>query len=476
MALYARVSTPDQVEADLPIQGQVEALRTFAIQRGYSVFKEYIDAGLSAFRSMHKRHALADLLEDAKAGYFEVVAVWKLDRLARNLKDAMVFLGELGSYGVELVSVTEFGVQDHNASNVLSRNILLAFAEHFSRQHGENVKRGMRATWTRGGCLNRSPPYGYGYSGGNGGDRNLTPNPTEEAVVRAIYAMAARNLSLPQIAKRLETDGVFPRKSRHWARETLRHILRSETYLGNRVGKFGRQEKVHHPLIDRETWERAQEMITARKRILPHPRMHSSSFMLSAVASCGLCGARVRGITHGHPYYICSTRARYSSKACPLKPIGRDILHEIVFPALSNQLMDPTGLSRLIQEQKMRRDGRPANMVVAIQGLLRRQRLVLDLIEKGGDAKKTRFLKIRRELEALEDRVEETENQKFCPTNGELSQAIERMRPAFTDYRRFQADFIGFVRRIIVSPLDICIQATVPLKFPITVRINLARP
>ena len=80
VALYARVSTLNQGQ-DTGLQ--LEELRQVAAQRGWTVSAEYVDEGVSGTKTT--RPALDRMLADAQAGRFDLLAVWKLDRLGRSL-------------------------------------------------------------------------------------------------------------------------------------------------------------------------------------------------------------------------------------------------------------------------------------------------------------------------------------------------------------------------------------------------------
>ena len=79
-AIYARVSTTGHGQ-DVGLQ--VEELRQVAAQRGWVVYDTFIDAGVSGAKT--SRPALDRMLSDAREGRIDVVAVWKLDRLARSV-------------------------------------------------------------------------------------------------------------------------------------------------------------------------------------------------------------------------------------------------------------------------------------------------------------------------------------------------------------------------------------------------------
>ncbi len=85
IAIYARVSTQDQ-----STESQLLDLRQYATSRGWSVFKEYTDNGVSG--STDNRPALNELMADAKKRRFGAVLVWRFDRMARSTKHLILAL------------------------------------------------------------------------------------------------------------------------------------------------------------------------------------------------------------------------------------------------------------------------------------------------------------------------------------------------------------------------------------------------
>jgi len=79
-AIYARVSTGQQ-KADM----QVRELRSFVKRSGWRLYKEFVDQGYSGKDT--KRPEYARMMEDARRRRFNILLVWKLDRLSRSTKD-----------------------------------------------------------------------------------------------------------------------------------------------------------------------------------------------------------------------------------------------------------------------------------------------------------------------------------------------------------------------------------------------------
>ena len=99
VGLYARVSTHDQ--QTLPMQ--LEAMRVYAGQRGWSVVMEIKDVGSGSIQRP-KRELL---LKAARRREIDAVLVWRLDRWGRSVADLVLTLKELNELGVGFVSLTE---------------------------------------------------------------------------------------------------------------------------------------------------------------------------------------------------------------------------------------------------------------------------------------------------------------------------------------------------------------------------------
>src|SRR5262245_26526672 len=62
---YLRPGFPEEQVQGYSIQTQLRACREWADKHGYSVGKEYLEEGHSAFRNLEKREALKELLADS---------------------------------------------------------------------------------------------------------------------------------------------------------------------------------------------------------------------------------------------------------------------------------------------------------------------------------------------------------------------------------------------------------------------------
>jgi len=88
VAIYCRVSTAEQ-----HTEPQLHALRQYVSARGLQVAGEYLDHGVSGAKD--RRPALDRLMADARRRAFDVLAVTKLDRLARSVRHLTALAAEL---------------------------------------------------------------------------------------------------------------------------------------------------------------------------------------------------------------------------------------------------------------------------------------------------------------------------------------------------------------------------------------------
>src|SRR5258708_6391368 len=133
-ALYSRVSTVDQEP-----ENQLTELRRYATARDWTV-SEYCDRGVSGAKE--RRPALDDLLKDARRRRFDVLVVWRLDRLGRNLRHLVVLLEELQALGIAFVSLGE-GIDATTPAGKLQMHILAAIAEFERARIAERVRAGL---------------------------------------------------------------------------------------------------------------------------------------------------------------------------------------------------------------------------------------------------------------------------------------------------------------------------------------------
>ena len=149
-AIYARVSTADQT-----CDNQLLELHRYIAARRWSAV-DFVDRGVSG--SKDRRPALDSLIGDARCRRFDVLVVWRLDRLGRNLRHLVTLLEELQTLGIAFVSLAE-GIDATTPAGKLQMHILAAIAEFERARIAERVRAGLARVRAKGQRLGRRPRW-----------------------------------------------------------------------------------------------------------------------------------------------------------------------------------------------------------------------------------------------------------------------------------------------------------------------------
>lgn len=112
----------------------------------------FIDDGVSGARA--DRRGLRELMAAAKRKAFDVLVVYRSDRLFRSLKELVATIDDLGELGIGFVSVTE-PFDTTTSSGRLLLQVCGAFAEFERNVLRERTRSGLAAARARGSKLGR---------------------------------------------------------------------------------------------------------------------------------------------------------------------------------------------------------------------------------------------------------------------------------------------------------------------------------
>ena len=151
VALYGRVSTTNHGQ-DVGLQ--TGELRQFAEARGWQVFGEYLDEGISGAKD--SRPELNRLMTDAHKRRFDVVCVWRFDRFARSVSHLLRALETFKALGIDFVSFSE-QMDTSTPTGKMVFTVLGAVAELERSLIVERVRAGMRNARAKGKRIGRPP-------------------------------------------------------------------------------------------------------------------------------------------------------------------------------------------------------------------------------------------------------------------------------------------------------------------------------
>jgi DNA invertase Pin-like site-specific DNA recombinase len=146
--LNARVSTDEERQTP---KTQLFRLREYAGHRGFSIAGEYVDigSGLDPDRPEYQR-----LIGDARQRAFDVVIVWRYDRLARSTQALIDALKEFQALGVEFISHQE-QIDTATPQGEMVFGFIASLAQFESRLISQRVKAGMQRAKEEGKDVGR---------------------------------------------------------------------------------------------------------------------------------------------------------------------------------------------------------------------------------------------------------------------------------------------------------------------------------
>jgi DNA invertase Pin-like site-specific DNA recombinase len=146
-ARYLRVSRSDQNPAL-----QADETGRLIAGRGWTLVDTFLDHGVSGAKD--RRPELDRLMEAARRGQFDVLVVWRSDRLFRSLKHLVVTVAELTAMGIDFCSVCE-PFDTSTPSGRLLLHLVSAFSEFERNVLIERTKAGIEAARRRGAQIGR---------------------------------------------------------------------------------------------------------------------------------------------------------------------------------------------------------------------------------------------------------------------------------------------------------------------------------
>ena len=184
-ALYARVSTARQ-EQEETIDSQIAEVRQ-RIESDEALLLDsniYVDEGYSG--SLLERPSLDAMLDAAKNKEFDVLYIYDLGRLSRQLSHLLIVIEQLDKYEREVVSLHERITGTPEDKFLLQ--IMGSMHEYERAKIAERFRRGKMYKAKSGKLVGYNAPYGYSYNRETG---SFEVNETEAATVRKMFEWVA---------------------------------------------------------------------------------------------------------------------------------------------------------------------------------------------------------------------------------------------------------------------------------------------
>jgi site-specific DNA recombinase len=337
IATYTRIST-DEDHQPYSLEAQTSKLKAYAeSQDGWRIARRFSDQASGATLD---RPGLQRTLREAEAKRFDLLLVYRVDRLCRSVRGLAQILDQLDNAGVLFRSATEPFDTASSAGRMMVQ-MLGVFAEFERATIVERVIAGMERKAARGEWTGGSIPFGYRLDPER---RFLEPDPGEAAVVREIFERYGERLEGAQtIARWLSERGNRTKQGKPFNPQAVLTILRNRAYLGEIHFRGTNHPAPHEPLLDRPLFERAQAILRERGEDHSLRRSNTSDYLLTGLVKCARCGKRYIGAAANgnggrYRYYVCFSRQRYGRNACDAQSLPSDELEQVILAQLADLL------------------------------------------------------------------------------------------------------------------------------------------
>lgn len=404
--ILLRVSSGRQLESDGDLDIQRQLIKEYVEKHSEWTLdeKEYFEGGISGYKnSVADRDALQDALHDAEKGDYDILVVYKDDRLGRRTLEIPDYIMKLKTAGVVVYTVKDgcLTPKDNDPMNIFTLVLKYAVAEKSSVDTGIRVKDTARKLAQSGRFVGGKAPYGFtlefsGEISKHGRAlKHLVISPEQSEVVKYIYELSLnKEYGSAKIAKTLNTDERYKNLAPNdvWKSGTVTSILSNPIYAGytaynRRESLNGRHRNLDisewilsdkpNPdlvIIDEDTWKRVQKKRELRSNKYTKSlknqdvtvlKRNDGMLSLVDVLYCGYCGCKMVNGSKYNYWTIKGTGERRTSKIAiykcqnawqgvphdKTKQYRADAVEPIVYEALAeyiSKLQENENISRQI--------------------------------------------------------------------------------------------------------------------------------
>ncbi|MFA7385816.1 MAG: recombinase family protein [Candidatus Paceibacterota bacterium] len=206
--LFARVSSREQEETGYSLPSQEKLLKEYNNKKGFNVAKNFSISESASGRNQRK--TFNEMLEYVKENNIKIIICEKVDRLTRNLKDAVSINEWINKdSGREVHFVKEGCIlnRESKSNEKFIWNIKVSVAQYYIDNLSEEVKKGQKEKIAQG-WLPTKPPLGYKTIGERGHKIHIIDDEKSFFIIKMFKYYATGNYSLRELSKKMYEEGL----------------------------------------------------------------------------------------------------------------------------------------------------------------------------------------------------------------------------------------------------------------------------
>lgn len=375
--LYIRLSKEDgDKDESNSVANQKKILKQFIDTTEIEMYDFYIDDGKTG--TNFERDGFIRLKKDIESKKINCVIIKDLSRLGREYIDSGHYIEKyFPSHGIRFISVLDnidLGCGESASIEIPIKNVM---NDYYAKDISQKIKASFDAKRENGEFIGAFAPYGYKKDSRN--KNKLIIDEEAAQIVKKIFDFYLQGLGSNGIARKLNDLGIMPpsvyKKQKglnyinasklgsttYWTYATVRRMLINQMYIGNMVQKRSQSlsykikkriqlseedhiivENTHEPIIDLDTWNKVQILLTKKTRTLKNTNKIN---MFSSILKCGDCGRTMaikRDINKKNSvkyvYYVCRTYRTYGKDKCSSHSIKSVKLEELILNEINEYI------------------------------------------------------------------------------------------------------------------------------------------
>mgnify|MGYP003291049800 CR=1 FL=1 len=284
VAAYVRVSTQEQTLHGYSLDAQKMKLTEYAEKNNMKIVEWYVDEGVSGRKLIRNRPELQRMIHDAENRKFDRIIFIKLDRFFRSVAEYHECMKRIAPV---VWSTTEEEYDLTTANGRMLVNMKLTIAEMEADQTGERIKIVNEYKVSTGQPLFGVLPFCYKIATDTGtGRKKIVKDPETSEIMEEILEHFQMHQSIHKTVLYINAKYKVELSYKVIARVLHNTMLYGE-YRGN-------PKYIADPYIDRETFERIQNMIKRNTKANTLNR----DYIFGGLVRCENCGRLLRGTAH----------------------------------------------------------------------------------------------------------------------------------------------------------------------------------
>lgn len=268
-----------------------------------------------------KRSGYQRMVEAIRSGKCKVLCCYRLNRLHRNLKNAIQFFEICKKHHVTIISVNDGYFDLSKEFDRFRLNILMSLAEMESNNISEQTRNGIKEKAKQGKMITTHAPFGYQYHNGT-----FTIDTVKAPTIKAVFNYYLQGYGYKKIAQYLEADDNFINRKPY----QVRNIILNPNYCGRVINQYGQYENMFPAIVSTTIYEEAQVTRT-QKQVKRKP----SENQLKQKIKCPYCHSTLTNMTvrkpdHSLRYYVCPQNMNNACFVCEFKGINAQELETSV--------------------------------------------------------------------------------------------------------------------------------------------------